>query len=121
GRRHVRDQAAGYAGIGGLEPGLLRLREVRTLVGADPRDGAKDTIGHGCARGVPSPPVPINPADPVAELVELGRHAAAAELAAGRGEHLRAAELYERIWDFRAAAHCRQLGGDLPGALRCAL
>ena len=40
----------------------------------------------------------------VDELVSAGRYAEAAHLAAESGDAVRAAQLYERIWDFAAAA-----------------
>ncbi len=57
----------------------------------------------------------------VDDLVADGRYADAAALARRRGEYLRAAELYERIWEFGPAADCARDGGDLPRALRNAI
>jgi len=51
-------------------------------------------------------------------LVAAGRHAEAASRALAGGAPLRAAELYERIWDFAAAADAARAAGDLPRALR---
>ena len=47
------------------------------------------------------------------------RDAAAAAEAAGH--YSRAAEMYERLWDFRSALGAARAGGDLPRALRYAL
>ncbi len=57
----------------------------------------------------------------VDELVAAGDYEAAAARAEELGDHLRAAELYERIWSFAAAAACAQAGGDLARALRNAI
>jgi eukaryotic-like serine/threonine-protein kinase len=54
-------------------------------------------------------------------LVAAGRHAEAALAASAAGHHARAAEIYERLWDFRAALGAARTGGDLPRALRYAL
>ncbi|HWN71693.1 MAG TPA: hypothetical protein VNM90_28845, partial [Haliangium sp.] len=50
-----------------------------------------------------------------------GRHAEAAAHASAHGEPLRAAAIYERIWEFGRAALCARAGGDLPRALRDAI
>jgi serine/threonine-protein kinase len=55
------------------------------------------------------------------ELVAAGRHAEAAAHASAHGEPLRAAAIYERIWEFGRAALCARAGGDLPRALRNAI
>ncbi|HKE17359.1 MAG TPA: protein kinase [Kofleriaceae bacterium] len=57
----------------------------------------------------------------VDELVAAGRYADAARVAADTGEAARAAQLYERIWDFAAAARSARAAGDLPRALRNAI
>ncbi|HEX4423364.1 MAG TPA: protein kinase [Kofleriaceae bacterium] len=57
----------------------------------------------------------------VDELVTAGRHADAARAASSAGHHARAAEIYEKLWDFRGALGAAQAGGDLPRALRYAL
>jgi serine/threonine-protein kinase len=56
----------------------------------------------------------------VAALAAAGRHAEAAARALAVGQPLRAAEIFERIWDFAAAARAASAGGDLPRALRLA-
>jgi serine/threonine-protein kinase len=53
-------------------------------------------------------------------LIASGRHAEAARAASAAGHHGRAAELYERLWDFRGALDAARAGGDLPRALRYA-
>lgn len=66
----------------------------------------------------------INSADPPKEIDELlaaGRHEEAARAALAAGMHGRAAELYEKLWDFRGALAAARAGGDLPRALRYAL
>jgi tRNA A-37 threonylcarbamoyl transferase component Bud32/tetratricopeptide (TPR) repeat protein len=65
--------------------------------------------------------VAFNSNPSVDELVSAGRYAEAARLAAEMGEAARAAQLYERIWDFTAAALCARTAGDLPRALRNAI
>jgi eukaryotic-like serine/threonine-protein kinase len=57
----------------------------------------------------------------VDELVGQGKYGAAAELARSRGDALRAAELYERIWEFGLAADCAREAGDPGRALRNAI
>ncbi|HWU90623.1 MAG TPA: hypothetical protein VN253_25330, partial [Kofleriaceae bacterium] len=74
---------------------------------------------------------PLPPADPdgapgppaasVEELIAAGRHADAARAALARGDHARAAELFEKLWDFRGALEAARAGGDLPRALRYAI
>src|SRR5204862_7324610 len=54
-------------------------------------------------------------------LVAAGRHADAARLAGERGEHTRAADLYEKLWDFRGALTAARAAGDLARVLRYAL
>src|SRR5580693_8285310 len=70
---------------------------------------------------VPSPSVAINEEDPVAELVAAGRHAEAARAALAAGQPSRAADLFEKLWDFRGALEAARAGSDLPRALRYAL
>jgi eukaryotic-like serine/threonine-protein kinase len=53
-------------------------------------------------------------------LIAAGRHAEAAVTASAAGHHARAAEIYERLWDFRGALGAARAGGDLAGALRYA-
>jgi tetratricopeptide (TPR) repeat protein len=71
------------------------------------------------------PPIatPGPPADhaPIGELIAAGRHAEAARAALDAGEHARAAELYEKLWDFAGALTAARAGGDRPRALRYAL
>ena len=45
----------------------------------------------------------------------------AAKAAIAAGDHARAADLYERLWDFRAALEQATLAGDRPRALRYAI
>ena len=54
-------------------------------------------------------------------LIAQGMLAEAAEALQARGEHARAADLLEQLWDFRAAAWAAQAAGDLPRALGNAL
>ena len=54
-------------------------------------------------------------------LISLGRHADAARAASAGGEHARAAEIYEKLWDFRGALEAARAGGDLARVLRYAL
>ena len=53
-------------------------------------------------------------------LIAAGRHAEAAVAASAAGHHARAAEIYERLWDFRGALGAARAGGDLARALRYA-
>jgi serine/threonine-protein kinase len=57
----------------------------------------------------------------VDELLAAGKHLDAARMAAELGEHARAADLYEKLWDFRGALEAAKAGGDLPRALRYAI
>ena len=57
----------------------------------------------------------------VEELIAAGKHADAAKLALDSGEPGRAADLYEKLWDFRGALGAARAAGDLPRALRNAL
>ena len=70
-----------------------------------------------------SPGVEFNESgdDPVADLIAAGRHADAAAQALARGQPARAADLYEKLWDFRSALAAARAAGDLPRALRYAL
>jgi len=54
-------------------------------------------------------------------LIAAGRHADAARAASAEGNHARAAEIYEKLWDFRGALGAATAGGDLARALRYAL
>jgi tRNA A-37 threonylcarbamoyl transferase component Bud32/tetratricopeptide (TPR) repeat protein len=54
-------------------------------------------------------------------LIAAGRHAEAALAASAAGHHARAAEIYERLWDFRGALGAARAGGDLPRTLRYAV
>ncbi len=54
-------------------------------------------------------------------LIAAGQHAEAAKLASDTGNHARACELYEKLWDFRGAYQAARAGGDLARALRYAL
>lgn len=57
----------------------------------------------------------------IQELISAGRHGEAAQRAAALGEHSLAADLYEKLWDFRGALDAARSGGDKPRALRYAL
>jgi serine/threonine-protein kinase len=65
--------------------------------------------------------VPGNSIPTVEELVAAGRYAEAARRAAAAGDQTRAAQLFEKIWDFASAARSARAGGDLPRALRNAV
>ena len=54
-------------------------------------------------------------------LAAAGKHAEAAELALAAGWPARAADLFERIWDFGRAARAARTAGDLGRALALAL
>ncbi|HSR96828.1 MAG TPA: protein kinase [Kofleriaceae bacterium] len=54
-------------------------------------------------------------------LIAAGRHADAARAASEAGQHARAAEIYEKLWDFRNALGAARAGGDLPRVLRYAV
>ncbi len=57
----------------------------------------------------------------IADLIASGRHAEAAQKALLDGEPARAADLFEKVWDFRGALKAARAAGDLPRALRYAL
>jgi len=57
----------------------------------------------------------------IESLIAGGRHADAARLASERGDHARAADLYEKLWDFRGALAAARAGGDLTRVLRYAI
>jgi serine/threonine-protein kinase len=57
----------------------------------------------------------------IQELITAGRHVEAAQKAQATGDHTLAADLYEKLWDFRSALDAAKAGGDLPRALRYAL
>ncbi|HWO27076.1 MAG TPA: protein kinase [Kofleriaceae bacterium] len=57
----------------------------------------------------------------VEELIAAGRHADAARAALAGGDHARAIELFEKLWDFRGALEAARAAGDLPRALRYAI
>ena len=61
------------------------------------------------------------PTRDVDALIAAGQLAEAAELLLARTEHARAAELFEQLWDFAAAARAARAAGDLPRALENAL
>src|SRR5580704_19301595 len=69
---------------------------------------------------VPSPRVAINEQQ-IADLIAAGKHADAARAALDAGQPGRAADLYEKLWDFRGALDAARAAGDLPRALRYAL
>jgi eukaryotic-like serine/threonine-protein kinase len=54
-------------------------------------------------------------------LIAAGRHTDAARAASEAGNHARAAEIYEKLWDFRGALGAATAGGDRARALRYAL
>jgi tRNA A-37 threonylcarbamoyl transferase component Bud32/tetratricopeptide (TPR) repeat protein len=54
-------------------------------------------------------------------LIAAGRHADAAGAASAAGHHARAAEIYEKLWDFRGALGAARAAGDLPRVLRYAV
>ncbi|HEY5927063.1 MAG TPA: protein kinase [Kofleriaceae bacterium] len=60
-------------------------------------------------------------AETVEQLIAAGRHADAAKRALESGEPSRAADLYEKLWDFRAALSAARAANDLPRALRYAI
>src|SRR5262245_50225262 len=51
-------------------------------------------------------------------LVRAGKYLEAAQAARETGDHARARDLFEKSWEFRAAAECARAAGDQPGALR---
>jgi serine/threonine-protein kinase len=57
----------------------------------------------------------------VEQLIAAGRHADAAKHALESGEPARAADLYEKLWDFRNALVAARAASDLPRALRYAI
>ncbi len=66
----------------------------------------------------------INSDDPpksAAELIAAGRHLDAAVAATAEGKHALAADLYEKLWEFRGAYGAAKASGDLSRALRYAL
>ena len=58
------------------------------------------------------------PEQTVDELLAAGRHADAAAKALATGEATRAADLYEKLWDFKGALAAARAANDLPRALR---
>jgi tRNA A-37 threonylcarbamoyl transferase component Bud32 len=54
-------------------------------------------------------------------LIAAGRHGDAARAASAAGDHVRAAEIYEKLWDFRGAMGAAHDGGDLARVLRYAI
>jgi serine/threonine-protein kinase len=54
-------------------------------------------------------------------LIAAGRHVDAARAASDAGDHARAAEIYEKLWDFRGALGAAKAAGDLAKVLRYAL
>jgi eukaryotic-like serine/threonine-protein kinase len=65
--------------------------------------------------------VAINEQANIDELIAAGRHADAAKQALETGQATRAADLYEKLWDFRSALGAARAAADLPRALRYAL
>ncbi len=68
-----------------------------------------------------APSVEPAAAPSVEELIAAGRHADAARAALARGDHARAIELFEKLWDFAGALEAARAAGDLPRALRYAI
>ncbi len=63
-----------------------------------------------------------DPDDPTVEqLIGAGRHADAARRAIELGEPGRAADIYEKLWDFRGALEAARAAGDQPRILRYAI
>ena len=54
-------------------------------------------------------------------LIAAGHHGDAARAASAVGDHARAAEIYEKLWDFRGALEAARAGGDVARVLRYAL
>jgi tRNA A-37 threonylcarbamoyl transferase component Bud32/tetratricopeptide (TPR) repeat protein len=54
-------------------------------------------------------------------LIAAGKHAEAAAAALAAGDARRAADLYEKIWQFAPAARAARAAGDAPRAMRLAL
>jgi serine/threonine-protein kinase len=61
------------------------------------------------------------PETEIDQLIAAGRHADAARRALEAGDPGRAADLYEKLWDWRGALEAAKAAGDLPRALRSAL
>ncbi|HUS31629.1 MAG TPA: protein kinase [Kofleriaceae bacterium] len=57
----------------------------------------------------------------IQQLIASGQHLEAARRAQAEGDHALAADLYEKLWDFRSALDAARGAGDLPRALRYAL
>ena len=57
----------------------------------------------------------------VDELIAAGRHVDAAAKALETGEAARAADLYEKLWDFKSALAAARAANDLPRAMRYAI
>jgi eukaryotic-like serine/threonine-protein kinase len=72
---------------------------------------------HAVTGNSDEPPAELS----VEALIAAGRHADAARAASAAGSHARAAEIYEKLWDFRGALDAATAGGDLARALRYAL
>jgi len=88
----------------------------------EPTANPPEPAGPGVDRGGSDDPgAAIDPSDTVESLIAAGRHQDAARLAGTLGDHARAADLYEKLWDFRAALGEARAGGDLPRALRYAI
>src|SRR5204862_6146837 len=80
---------------------------------------------HGWGCGYHSTAVSGNsdvpPDGQVDALLQAGKHLEAAQLALAQGAHGRAADIFEKLWDFRGALAAAKAGGDLPRALRYAI
>jgi serine/threonine-protein kinase len=59
--------------------------------------------------------------DEIDELIAAGRISEAAAMLERRGQHARAADLYDQLWDHAGVVRAALAAGDLPRALRAAL
>ena len=65
--------------------------------------------------------MPGNETDSIDALLAAGRHADAARRAVELGSYGQAADIYEKLWDFRGAFEASRAAGDLPRVLRYAI
>jgi eukaryotic-like serine/threonine-protein kinase len=63
----------------------------------------------------------VSELETVEQLIAAGRHADAAKRALESGQPARAADLYEKLWDFRSALTAARAANDLPRAMRYAI
>lgn len=80
-----------------------------------------ESMPEGTPESMPEGTPEDTPESTIDELVQAGRYGEAARLAAARGQAARAADLYERIWEFGLAAEAAAQAGDLARALRNAI